>query len=617
MSGIVGIINLDGEPIEPHLLGRMTDYMTFRGPDDRQIWIDGHVGFGHTMLRTTWEAEYERQPFTLDRQVWIVADARIDDRDTLAEKLGIPFQPLRGAASLDCAGLVTDVEFILQAYLKWGEACVEHLLGDFAFAIWDGRKQRLFCARDHFGVKLFYYSRVGNCLIFSNTLNCIRQHPLVSSELNEAAIGDFLLFDRNQNLETTTFVDIQKLAPAHTLIATNELLTTRRYWTLPLPDPIRYPNSRDYIDRFQELIGVAVGDRLRTTRAGISFSGGLDSTTIAANALDFATRTAQSLDLQAFTVVYDRLIPDRERYYSGIAAKSLAIPIHYLSVDDYQLYGCETSPNYCHTPEPYHNPLSQILRDNLHKVASHSRIFFNGEGADGALTASTLIDAYKYLPIAHLLADLHTCLFEYQLRPPVGSKLLVRLRRWGSRPSPVDNYTFPDWLAPGFSARHNLAERWQQIDNTPRRKYPHPRSTAYVAMSDTFLWSSFLEIYDPGFTHIPIEIRMPFLDLRLVNYLLSLPPIPWCVSKQIMRSAMQSRLPPAISGRPKTPLASSPYFAMMETTDRNIDWISKTPIDNFIDLNILQQTIDRQLLPLSAWQLLRSLSLGHWLSSNF
>jgi asparagine synthase (glutamine-hydrolysing) len=613
MSGIVGIINLDGEPIDPSLLGRMTDFMTFRGPDDRQVWIEGNVGFGHTMLRTTWEAEYEQQPFTLDRQVWIVADARIDDRENLAEKLEIPFQPLRGAASPNRVSVVTDVEFILHAYLKWGEACVEHLLGDFAFAIWDGRKQRLFCARDRFGLKLFYYSRLGNCLIFSNTLDCIRQHPLVSSQLNEATIGDFLLFDRNYNLETTAFANIQRLAPAHRLIHTNDTLTTQRYWTLPLPELTRYQNSQDYIDRFHELMEQAVSDRLRIEKVGIGFSGGLDSTTLAAIALDVADKQSQPLDLQAFTVVYDRLMPDEERYYSGIAAKSLAIPIHYLSADDYQLYA-EWNLGGCQTPEPYHNPLCGLMLDNLRKVATHSRIVFNGEGSDGGLTVSTVVNLFKHMSPKDLFIDVATCLLEHHLKPPIGSEILYKLRRWSGAES-AESYTYPDWLNHSFANRLNLADRWQQIKQQASEICSHPRSNAYQLMSDSLLWSSFLEVYDPGFTHTQLQVRMPYLDLRVLNYLLSLPPLPWCVSKYLLRTAMRNRLPPEIYERPKTPLAKDPYFVIVDKMDRKLDWHKNMllHLNNFADLDITTAKISPEQSPLKTWENLRVLSLGHWL----
>jgi asparagine synthase (glutamine-hydrolysing) len=183
MSGIVGIVNLDQAPVDPPLLQRLTDFLAFRGPDAQETWTDRHVGLGHTALWTTFESERERQPSSLDGQVWITADARVDDRAGL-----IPQLESQGRTNLAEA---TDSELILHAYHAWGESCVEHLIGDFAFAIWDGRERHLFCARDHLGVKPFYYAQLGDSVIFSNTLDCIRQHPAVSDKLNEAAIGDF------------------------------------------------------------------------------------------------------------------------------------------------------------------------------------------------------------------------------------------------------------------------------------------------------------------------------------------------------------------------------------------------------------------------------------------
>src|SRR6266851_4305018 len=153
MSGIVGIVNPDGAPVDRHLLQQMTEAMAFRGPDAKEIWSQGSVGFGHAMLRTTHESVHERQPASLDGKVWITADARVDARAELITKLESKGQIKAKAA--------TDAELILHAYHVWGEECVEHLLGDFVFAIWDGRRRRLFCARDHFGVKPLYYAQVG------------------------------------------------------------------------------------------------------------------------------------------------------------------------------------------------------------------------------------------------------------------------------------------------------------------------------------------------------------------------------------------------------------------------------------------------------------------------
>src|SRR5687768_323721 len=192
MSGIFGIVNFDGAPIDRDLLARLTESMTFRGPDAQQILSDGHAGFGHTLLRTTWEAETEKQPITFDSKVWLTADARLDGRAELMQKLG----KTTGASE----STHNDAELILLAYHAWKEECINHLIGDFAFAIWDTNARRLFCARDHFGVKPFYYAHTGNSFIFSNTLNTLRLHPSVSDELHEPAIADYLVFGLNQDL---------------------------------------------------------------------------------------------------------------------------------------------------------------------------------------------------------------------------------------------------------------------------------------------------------------------------------------------------------------------------------------------------------------------------------
>src|SRR5207247_17027 len=125
MSGIVGIVNLDGAPADGALLHNMTASLSLRGPDVKRVWINGAAGFGHTLLRTTDEADEEVQPLTFDGNTCIVADARVDARCELVSKLTAKGRN----ASLDHA----DVELILHAWHVWGEGCVNHLLGDFGF----------------------------------------------------------------------------------------------------------------------------------------------------------------------------------------------------------------------------------------------------------------------------------------------------------------------------------------------------------------------------------------------------------------------------------------------------------------------------------------------------
>ena len=133
----------------------------------------------------------------------------------------------------------------------------------------------------------------------------------------------------NEDPATTTFADIQRLPAAHTASWSGEGLRLRRYWTLPIDDLVHYPRPQDYTDRFLELLHVAVRDRLRTKRVGLYMSGGLDSSGMAVAACDLLRERPGTFSVEAFTAVYDRLIPDQERYYAGLVAKHLGIPIHF------------------------------------------------------------------------------------------------------------------------------------------------------------------------------------------------------------------------------------------------------------------------------------------------
>src|SRR5256886_6763204 len=255
MSGIVGIYHRDGAPIDRTLFGSLVNFLSFRGPDSREYWIDGSVGLGHTMLRTTHESLDECQPASLDERFWITADARLDARAELLQELKRRGDELQPGAP--------DSELILHAYAAWGSACVDHLRGDFSFGIWDARSKQLFCARDHFGIKPFYYAEIGPLLVFSNTLDCIRKHPAVSTRLNDLAISDFLLFDMIRKPGATSFADIQRLPPAHVLSCNEDAISLRRYWVLPASAPIHHARTAECVEQFHELL-----DRSEERRVG-------------------------------------------------------------------------------------------------------------------------------------------------------------------------------------------------------------------------------------------------------------------------------------------------------------------------------------------------------------
>ncbi len=629
MSGIAGIYNLDGAPIDRNLLQGMTEFMSYRGPDAQETWIDGHVGFGHTMLRTTFEAEHEHQPFSLDGQTWIVADARIDGRQDLIRELKSSGVLLRlssptgrGAGGEGCSQTTfeasrqdhrleaaTDAELILRAYQVWGEDCVYHLLGDFAFAIWDGKRRSLFCARDHFGVKLLYFAQVGNVFLFSNTLNCLRLHPAISRYLNELAIGDFLLFGSNQDKATTTFADIQRIPPAHALTVFPRGVRLKRYWTLPIKEQKRYRDEKDCVDQFKFLLGEAVQDRLRTRSIGVYMSGGLDSTTLAATTKLLLSDDSSPFDLRAYTVVYDWLIPDQERYYSGLVARSLDIPIHYLAADDYPIFGHWNRPDLLR-PEPLEEPYLTSSHDLNSLVASHSRVVLYGEDGDTILHPASVADMLKVMPFRQVATDVIQHILSYGRRPPLGLGIKARWNRWtGKSWTP----SYPSWLDPHFEARNGLRERWEKL-SSPKSNRKVVRPKVYEGLSLP-LWQTVLEQLDPGVSGFPLEVRLPFLDLRLLDFALALPPLPWCMDKELLRLAMQNTLPKPVRLRPKTALQEDPLLLHLRQPGAHwVNDIERTAESEiYINPEALPDVTAQPSNPVLAWINLRPLILDHWL----
>jgi asparagine synthase (glutamine-hydrolysing) len=534
VSGIVGILNLDGAPVDRELLHRMTGFMRFRGPDAQEFWSDGSVGFGHALLRTTDESLGEHQPWSPDGRFWISADARIDARQELIAKLTPQVAtPLDG---------VPDAELILHAYQVWGDSCLEHLLGDFAFAIWDTEQRRLFCARDPMGVKPFFYARLSHCLVFSNTLNCVRLHPSVSERLNRRAIDEFLQAEEEPDPQITTFADIQRLLPGHCLSCADGAVHITRYWALPLDDPIHFPRASDYVERFRELLRQAVADRLRTRRVVVSMSGGLDSTTIAAVARQVLAERGDPFELRAHTVVYDRLFPDPERRYAGMTARALGIPIDYLVADDYQPFGGWERPE-LRSPEPRYNPYPQLIRDSWSASAARGRVLLIGYGPDFLLRfrfRTHVAALLRQRQVVRLICDVRSYLAAHR-----GLPWANRARR-GSRHAPA--------VGPASDGQGSTRPRWEaerEIRSVPRN-----------------LW---FRTEDPGETLAPIEPRYPYLDLRLLRYLLAVPPIPWCLNKTLLRRATRGMLPEPVRRRPKTPLAGEPL--MIQLRSGAADWI--------------------------------------------
>lgn len=533
MSGIISLINYNNEPINQSWLREITEYMTFRAPDGKSTWHKNNIGLGHTLLRTTFEQEREQQPLTLDNQVWIVADVRLDGRQELLAALR--------AKGRDIAENVPDVELVLHTYLAWDTACVEHLMGDFVFIIWDERQQRLFCGRDQFGILPFYYAQIHNTLICSNTLNCIRLHPQISTQLNQQAVGDFLVQGMNMEWSTTIFHDIHRLPPAHTLTWQAGQLKIQRYWQLPRTLPlIFYKHPQEYVEHFSRLFEQAVSDRLRTERIATHISGGMDSTSIAATANKVLLERGQPFDFQAFTM-RDRLMMPEEDSYASMVAHYIGVPLNEVNVEGYLCHVPPANPG-TPLPEPTGIPARNAGNDFTKRCADHARVVLTGFGGDPALRFGEFywLEWWK-----HGLRKEWLAVQSHYLRTYRRPKFYLR-QGWAYwRKINKEKLELPTWFNSDKVKQLNLYERYQKMS---------AETIDYISrygMANSPFWSNLFEQFDSGCTGIPVKHYYPFFDLRLVNFLVSIPPVPWLVNKNILREAMKGRLPEAIRTRKK------------------------------------------------------------------
>ena len=277
MSGICGLFNFDGAPIAKSQLRAMTAMLEKRGPDGTGMWQNGQVGLGHTMLATTPELLFEQQPFThAETGCVITADVRLDNREEL----------LRAFDLLAQGYSIGDAELILQAYLKWGEDCLDRLLGDFAFAISDPRHEKLFCARDHFGLRPFYYHHApGRRFVFASDARAILVLPQVPYKIDEGRVADFLVPELQWIDYTSTFYEgVFRLPPGNKASGTRSGIEIAEYWR-PQPGPdLGRMSDEDYEQGFLEVFTQAVEARLRAPAGtvGSMLSGGMDSGSVVA-----------------------------------------------------------------------------------------------------------------------------------------------------------------------------------------------------------------------------------------------------------------------------------------------------------------------------------------------
>ncbi len=249
-----------------------SDRSGFLAPDSRSLLVQC-VTWNTSRSRLE-PAPLHHGPSGLVAASW----ARLDNRDELGEKLGLAPPVLAG---------LCDTELILQAYLTWGENCVDHLIGDFVFVVYDRKRGAVFCGRDHMGVRPLYYYAFDDLFVCATSLPPILGLMGVPVRVEQKWIAEYLLH-LSMSFDSTPYEGIKKLPPAHCLRATPKGIQLRRYFTLSAEPELKLKASRDYVDAYREQLETAIKCRLDSEYAiGCELSGGVDSSTIAAYAATF------------------------------------------------------------------------------------------------------------------------------------------------------------------------------------------------------------------------------------------------------------------------------------------------------------------------------------------
>jgi asparagine synthase (glutamine-hydrolysing) len=635
MSAIVGIYYLDGRPVDQMDLERMTATLNHRGPDGAGVWREETIGLGHRLLCTTQESLAEKLPLvSKSGDLVISADARIDNRSELIGLLGLNDR---------APGEIADSELIVAAYEKWGESCPERLLGDFVFVLWDFRRQMLFGARDHFGVKpLYYYYHPDHVFACASEIKALLCLPEVPRRLNEVQVADYLegIFE---DKASTFYQDILRLPPAHSVTVSAQGTRLHCYWMLDPSSELRLGSDEEYAAAYREIFTEAVRCRLRSAFAiGSHLSGGLDSSSVTCVAHTLLEKTP-TRQLHTFSNIFDDVPQCDERPFINAVLDQGGYFSHYVHADrSSPLVDLERV--FWHQDEPSIGP-NHFLPWELNRAASQAGVRVILDGFDGdttvshgavrftelayagqwatfALEANAVSQHFKVSPVGllqayglpyleelarkqrwvafvfsinqinrYFQASRRELLWRHGLRPFIPSQLLNGQRVSRNGIDPI--------IKPDFARSVGLQERRRALHgervNPPRTV----REDQWRALTSG-LFTSVLELSDRCAAAFSVEVRHPFMDKRLIELCLALPPEQklhqgW--GRIVMRRAMVDILPEEICWRGGKTDMNPNFLHGLLTVDRNaLDEAISQPsasLTKYVDSQVLHQVYQR------------------------
>ncbi len=585
MCGITGLLSLQGAPIDPSVLQRMTDRQAHRGPDGEGFLLgwDTDSGFAHKLLPHTgqWDgrapvrlalghrrlaildlSDRGLQPMSAgEGKCWIVFNGEIyNHRELRTELEG------RGYAF----GTRTDTEVLLQAYREWGEDCLARLQGMYAFAIWDAARGRLFAARDRLGIKPFYYATPGGIFAFASEMKALFACPGLDATPDDDAVVGFLLHANCDYGERTLIGAVKALPPGNclTVHAATGQIDVRSYWQLT---PQHANGVRDSVrlDGLRTLLESTMQSHLVSdVRAGSCLSGGIDSSTV----VSLIGKIWREQPDQA-TALGDRFLtftscwkyPELdERTYADTVARSAGAESHLVfpSAEDFW----ETFPKMAwHQDMPFAS-LSYYAQWSVMRTARDAgvKVLLDGQGGDEVFGGYA---KFRYAYLASLLRSGRLLRFTreagamltqgdlyYVLNLRRGYRYLpTRLRRLLGVDSLLEGVLRTDWDR-ALGGESTPATRWWRYAKEGASAQTGVSVMQRIQVDDIMMDTLplLLRMEDRSSMAFSLEARVPLLDHKLVEYGISLPDhlkVHHGWSKFAIREAMRGVLPDTVRER--------------------------------------------------------------------
>ncbi len=542
----------------------MLSSMRYLGADGVDTVVSGPVALGHIHCWTTPEEVGEKQPLSdTNASLILVWDGRLDNREDLYARLHGRLPPLDG---------LTDARLVLRAYAQRGVRCLPLLLGPFALAMYDAAHREVVLACDPMGGRTIHYRLSDAALIVASEPSGVLAHPDVVARLDDAPMATF--FGVNEIAGDATFFDsVRMLLPGHVLRVDQRRTRADAFWSFDPTKRIRYRDEAQYSEHYLELLQKSVECRLRTVgRAAVALSGGLDSAPVAALAARHSAARGQRM--VAASWVFDRFAQCDERRYIAQLYRSCDLESVQVNCDTaWPLSDFESWP--IHPCAPFQNPYRR-LHENLYEALNRHRVrvLLSGLMGDHLFlgTERWLGDLLRARRFAEAVAHSRWYIAEKGWAAFVRQGVLRGLvpHSWHRR---VRAGSDPEWLTPW--ARSLLVRN----SNWPRDRSRAHRPQQYARVLELVSGLVYLERFFAN--RYRLELRYPFRDRRLVEYMLQLPTDQLYsrgVTRPVVRRALRGRVPQEILSRPdKTSFQSLYTFGLCQRECSRIDaWLRST-----------------------------------------